>query len=293
MKGVWGLVVLTLLSCSGREYESVVIRGSDTEVNLVLRLAEEFMDQHSDVSIAVTGGGSGTGIASLINKKTDIANSSRAFRPSEITLARSRGVQVLPIIFALDALCFITHESLALDSLNLQQVRDIFTGKVDNWAAMGLQDLPISLYGRQGNSGTFFYIQNTILQSDYSLDMKQMNGTSQIIESIKNDPAGIGYVGIGYVLNKQGDVIDGVKVLSIEGEQQGAVSPTITQNITSGKYPIVRPLYQYLDGKPEGRLKDFIAYELSPAGQRIIAENGYFPISEAYQQANQKVLSDD
>ncbi len=282
---------MCLLSCSFRDVETIVIRGSDTEVNLVLRLAETFMDEDPDISIAVTGGGSGTGIAALINKKTDIANSSREFKPSELELARERGVDVVPIIFAVDALTFVVNDALTVDALTLDEIKAIYTGEITNWSTLGGQDLPISLYGRQANSGTFVYIQKNILQADYSDQMKQMNGTSQIIESIKNDPAGIGYVGIGYIVDKEGKVTEGIKILDIKVQDSAeAVSPLKFSNITDGTYPIVRPLYQYLDGQPTGKLKEFLLYELSDEGQEIISDGGYFPITKAYRQQNEKYL---
>ena len=269
----------------------IVIRGSDTEVNLVLELAESYMDMHQNVSIAVTGGGSGTGIASLINKKTDIANSSRSFKPSELALAENRQVKVVPLIFAVDAICIILNERSSLDSLSIQELRDIYSGKITNWSQLGGADLNISLYGRQGNSGTFIFIQRDILKGDYSPRMKQMNGTSQIVESIKNDVAGIGYAGVGYVTTQQGEVLKGIKVLSIRGDQQSiAISPLESNNILSGIYPIVRPLYQYVDGLPTGKVKEFIQFELSEQGQKIIASNGYFPISEKYRALNSQYL---
>ncbi len=294
MKWFWIFLPLFLAACSTHQAESIVIRGSDTEVNLVLQLAETFMNRDPDVSIAVTGGGSGTGIAALINKKTDIANSSRAFEESELELAKEREVEVVPIIFAVDALTFIVNDELTVDALSIQEIRDIFTGKIANWSEVGGKDLEISLYGRQGNSGTFTFIQQNILKADYSPNMKQMNGSSQIIEGIKNDPAGIGYVGIGYIVNKAGEVMNNVKPLAIKraGEEQ-AVSPVITENVTDGSYPIVRPLYQYTDGRPTGKLKDFILFELGEEGQQIISENGYFPITRKHRQHNEKYLKDE
>lgn len=291
MKQCWILIVLCCLGCQKRDIKTIVVRGSDTEVNLVLMLAESYMNTHPDVSIAVTGGGSGTGIAALINKRTDIANSSREFKSEEMKLAKDRNVAVTPIIFAVDALSFIVNESSIIDSLSLTQARDIYTGKITNWTVIGGEDQEISLYGRQSNSGTFTFIQEHILKGDYSLHMKQMNGTSQIIENIKNDRAGIGYVGIGYIINKEGNLIEGIKVLKIYSEDQHkAITPVNPDNIYNGSYPIVRPLYQYLDGKPNDELKNFILYELSPEGQKIISENGYFPITEANKTINSKCL---
>lgn len=291
MRLLWVLILSSAVACTTSKIETIVIRGSDTEVNLVLKLAEAYMDSIPNLSIAVTGGGSGAGIAALINKKTDIANSSREFKASEKELAFTRQIEVVPFIFATDALCFIVHEELAIDSLTIEQIRDIYTGKTNNWSALGAIDLEVSLYGRQGNSGTFTYIQQRILKDDYSLRMKQMNGTSQIIESIKNDPAGIGYVGIGYVLDKNGKVTEGIKILSIKEEGKKAISPIDPQNIISGDYPVVRPLYQYLDGSPEGVLREFLEFEISAEGQRIISENGYFPIAEQHRKLNQNSLA--
>jgi phosphate transport system substrate-binding protein len=280
-------IVLFLTACGRPDIETIVIRGSDTEVNMVLQIAETYMENDPDISIAVTGGGSGTGIAALINERTDIANASRAFKDEELEIAAERGIDVRPIIFAVDALCFIVNEELPIDGLSLQQIRDIFTGKTSSWKDFGGKDVPISLYGRQGNSGTFVYIQQNILGADYSMDMKQMNGNSQIIEGIRNDIAGIGYVGIGNVVDKKGEVMPGTKVLSIQADgQETPVSPLLAENITNGSYKVVRPLYQYVDGKPENKLLDFILYELSEEGQEMILESGYFPISDETREQN-------
>lgn len=290
----FSLGALLTTSCGRRDVESIVIRGSDTEVNLVLRMAETYMDDDPDISIAVTGGGSGTGIASLINKRTDIANASRAFTEEELRLASERGVDVRPIIFAVDALCFIVNENLPVEGLTLQQVREVYTGKTANWKDLGGNDAAISLYGRQGNSGTFLYIQKNILKDDYSLKMKQMNGNSQIIEGVRNDQAGIGYVGIGYVVNEKGELMKGIKVLSIQAAgQDAAVSPVNRENISNGSYKVVRPLYQYIDGKPEGKLLNFLQYELGSEGEKMILENGYFPISNEVKKQNGIQLSNE
>jgi phosphate transport system substrate-binding protein len=279
------------MGCKSSVFDTIVIRGSDTEVNLVLKLAEEYMEIDSLVSIAVTGGGSGTGIAALINRKTDIANSSRSFKDSEIKLAIERGVQVTPIIFAVDALSFIVEESLPIDRMSLDEIRGIFKGEITNWSEVGGPDLDISLYGRQGNSGTFVYIQRDILKGDYSSQMKQMNGSSQIVESVKNDQSGIGYVGIGYVTDSLQQVTHGIKVLTIEdNENQSISSPLNTEDILEGRYPVVRPLYQYTDGYPSGKVKSFIEYELSPTGQDIIKNNGYFPITSKHRNQNAQYL---
>ena len=288
------LLSLGIAGCGGRHIENVVVRGSDTEVNLVLHLAETYMDSVPNVSIAVTGGGSGTGIASLINRKTDIANSSRPFLEAELKLAKERGVEVGPLVFAVDALAFIVHPQLPIDSLSVDEVRGLFTGEYPNWSRLGGPDLTVNLYGRQSNSGTYIYVRNELLGADYSNRLKQMNGSSQIVESIRKDLSGVGYVGLGYVLQQDGTIMEGIKILSIRADEHSpAISPQLKTTITDGLYPVIRPLYQYVDGWPQGQKRAFIEFELSEAGQRIVAENGYFPVGEAYREKNNKLLANE
>lgn len=288
MRIVFNLIIgLCIAACSTRAYETITIKGSDTEVNLALDLAETFMMADESVSIAVTGGGSGAGIAALINQKCDIANASRPFKTAEITLAKERNIAVTPIIFGIDALAFVTHPSVGVTQLTLEQVGNIFKGEITNWKDVGGKDATISLYGRQSNSGTFVFVQQNILKDEYANYMKQMNGTAQILEAIKTDPNSIGYVGIGYVVDKNGTVMEGINTLAIqETEDALAINPTNIQAIMDGKYAITRPLYQYINGTPSGKTKAFIQFELSPAGQAIVQRNGYFPITPKYKKQN-------
>ncbi|MEM9719243.1 MAG: phosphate ABC transporter substrate-binding protein [Bacteroidota bacterium] len=278
-------------SCGRPGVEKVSIKGSDTEVNLVLQLAETFMKDDPDVSIAVTGGGSGAGISALLNGKADIANSSRPFKSAEIEIASGREIDAKAIIFAIDALVLVVNPATRMDSLSLAQVGAIFRGDFQNWSDLGGPNMPISLYGRQSNSGTFVFFREHILRDEYSQDIKQMNGTAQIIEAVKSDPAAIGYVGIGYVVNKVGEVMEGIGVVKIQTDSsQAALNPVEKKHIISGAYPITRPLFQYVNGQASGKLLEFIRFELSSAGQRIVQENGYFPISSQQAQHNQSIL---
>jgi phosphate transport system substrate-binding protein len=275
-----------------RFYKIVVVKGSDTEVNLALTLAETYMAKDPNISIAVTGGGSGAGIASLINGKTDIANSSRPMTPAELTLAKERNIQPIPIIFAVDALALIVEKEFPLDSLTVEQAADIFSGKILNWKELGGADMTISLYGRQSNSGTFVFFRDSIVKAEYALHHKQMNGTAQIVDAIRHDPAGIGYVGVGYVKKRDGSLVNGLKVLGMKRTATSpAVSPLSTPQVVDGAYPIVRPLFQYVNGLPSGKLLDFILFCLSPEGQQIVADNGYYPISTVQQKQNQKAIN--
>jgi len=282
--------LLLLAACGPSDVESITVRGSDTEVNLALDLAETYMKKDSAISIAVTGGGSGGGIASLLNKKTDIANSSRPMQPKELEIAEERGVEPVDIIFAVDALAVVVHPAVTVDALTVEQIGQIFAGEITNWQEVGGADKDISLYGRQSNSGTFVFFRKNIIQGEYASSMKQMNGTAQIIESVKRDEEAIGYVGIGYIINEEGELMEGIKPLSIKPDQNApAVSPTNREAINNGEYTITRPLFQFTDGVPTGKLLDFIQFELSEEGQQIVQRNGYFPITEKHRKHNEKL----
>lgn len=283
------ILFLAGLSCGRPGVETVTVKGSDSEVNLVLELAEIFMEKDPDISISVTGGGSGAGIAALINRKTDIANSSRPMKEDEIQMARDRQVTPNAIIFAIDALTVIAHPSLGMDSINLETLGKIYRGEIVNWSEFGGPDKPITLYGRQSNSGTFVFFRDRIVKGEYSQNVRQMNGTAQIIESVKQDPTGIGYVGVGYVVERDGSVMEGINVLAVkETAESTAILPLKIEDITSGRYPIARPLFQYVNGVPGNKLRDFLRYELSEEGQSIVIENGFFPVSEEHRKHNQQ-----
>jgi phosphate transport system substrate-binding protein len=269
---------------------AVQIKGSDTEVNLVQKLAEVFMKESPETAIAVTGGGSGTGIAALINGQTDIANSSRPFSEDEMKRAGDRGIDPVAVVFAVDALALIVHEDLPVDSLTIEDLAELFKGGIANWSAVGGgPDAPVSLYGRQSNSGTFMYFRETVLKGNYARSMKRMNGTAQIVEAVRQDRGGIGYVGVGYVMDQQKRIVPGIKILSLRKDRGAqAVSPLSPGNVQSGLYPVSRPLYQYTNGLPRDRLLDFLRFELSPEGQAMVALEGYYPVTGQYMELNRR-----
>ena len=267
----------------------IQVKGSDSEVNLVQKLAEAFMKKNPDVNISVTGGGSGTGIAALINKKTEIANSSRALEPKEEEAAKAAGVNPFRVIFATDAVSMIVHPSNPLTKLTVEQLGKIFKGEISNWKEVGGKDGKISLYGRQSNSGTFGFIREHVLKGDYSPHMKAMNGNAQIVEGIKRDVDGIGYVAVGYVVNDKGEVMQGVKILNVAKDAGSeAFSPTILDNVMTSKYPVTRPLNQYTDGKPAGKLLDFMQFQIGTEGQQIVRKDGFFPVQKTWVDFNKK-----
>ena len=269
---------------------SFQIRGSDTEVNMVQRLTEVYRDKQPKVEFSVTGGGSGTGIAALINKQIDVANSSRAMKDDEIQQAKANGVNPVAFVFAQDGLAVIVHKDNQIESLTIEQVGKIFSGEIKNWKEVGGADKAISTYGRQSNSGTFSYFRDAVVKTDYSADKKMMNGNAQIVEGVIADAAGIGYVGVGYA-GKDGKPAEGLKVLKLaKDDSSTAVSPLEMENVLNGTYPIVRPLYHYTNGTPVGALKDYLEFVFSAEGQDIVKEMGFFPINSQYAAENSNNL---
>jgi phosphate transport system substrate-binding protein len=292
MHWIWVGLILAgfMLSGINAEAESMIqVKGSDSELNLVQRLAEVFMEKHPAVNIAITGGGSGAGIAALINKTTDIANSSREMEAKEIEAARKAGVQPFRVVFATDAISIIVNPANPISKLTVEQLGKIYKGQIGNWKDVGGKDVKISLYGRQNNSGTYVFLRDFALKGDYSPHMKAMNGNAQMAEAVKRDIAGIGYVAVGYVVNETGEVMPGVKILNIAQDSNSeALSPTVLENIMAKKYPITRPLQQYLQGKPSGTILDFVKFITSEEGQKIVRQNGFFPVQKEWIEFNRQ-----
>ena len=270
--------------------EFIQVRGSDTQVNLTQQLAETYMEEYSDATLSVTGGGSGTGIAALINGQVDIANSSREISETEIQQARDQGIEPVRIIIAMDGLSVITHEDNPVEALTVEEIGKIFRGEITNWKELGGEDREISPYGRQSNSGTFVYFRENVLQDDYTDKMMRMNGNAQIVEGVMADRGAIGYVGIGYVV-EDGKAVEGVNIINVAvDEDSEAATPLNPKNVATGKYPIARPLNQYIDGQPEGAIRDFMEFIVSEKGQEIAVNAGFYPISPEFQEENEKVL---
>lgn len=270
--------------------DSIQIKGSDTLINMVQKLAEVYMDKHDSASISVTGGGSGTGIAALLNNNTDIANASRKIKSKEIKKAKKKNIDVKELTIAIDALSVILHPSNLVKSLTVEQIGKIFKGEIRNWKDVGGKNQAISLYGRQSNSGTFSFFRKKVLKAEYSNKMNRMNGNSQIVEAVKHDTSGIGYVGVGYVV-KNGKPVSGINILAVANKKgDTAYLPYDAKAVGEGKYPIARGLNQYVNGKPQGLTKKFIEFELSKEGQNIVKKMGFYPIGGDIVKNNNKAL---
>ena len=272
----------------------IQVKGSDTLVNLVQILAEEYMGKNPKATpLAVLGGGSGTGITALINGTCDIANHSRDITAKEINQAWERGVKPRVFAIAVDGLSIIVNEKNPLNQMTMDQVGAIYRGDVKNWQVVGGPKMAISLYGRQSNSGTYSFLQEHVLKNkNFSPDVKEMNGNAQIIEGVMADQAAIGYVGVGYVIDKTtGKPMKGLKVINIsKDEKSQGYSPMDKEAVDTGKYPIARALWQSTNGKPGAAAAAFLQFELGPEGQKIVEREGFYPIGAKYIEANTKNL---
>jgi len=260
-------VFFLLMINSFRATEKIIIKGSDTMVYLSQKWAEKFMQKYSDVSIQVSGGGSGIGISALINGTTDICNSSRPIKTNEVRkLMEKYGTTGVEVNCAIDGIIVYVNEQNPVSNLSLSQLKEIYRGKITNWKSVGGKNARIVLYSRENNSGTYVYFKDIILQGeDYSPFCQNLPGTSSVVNAVSRDKFAIGYGGYGYGRN--------VKMLKINN-----IEPTI-DNIRKGLYPISRYLYMYLRNQPTGAVKNFIDWVISPEGQKIVSESGFFPIN--------------
>lgn len=275
MKYIFYCLSAFLFSSCSQENTTIKLKGSDTEVNLAVQLAESFHSINPDIFISISGGGSGLGIASLLNGTADLANSSRGINDKEVALFQKKGIQLDSFVFARDAIAFVVAEDLPIDSISTTELAGILKGSYTNWSSLTGKKLPINIYGRQSNSGTHDFVKKK-LGIEFSRNAKEMNGNAQILEAIKADNSGIGYVGAGYVIHGGGN---GIKVLPVYSEKNTkAISPLDAPMIAAGKYFFQRPLFQYYMAGSYEKIKPFLDFEKSETGQKIIQSAGYYPV---------------
>jgi phosphate transport system substrate-binding protein len=262
--------------CGSRKAaNAVTIKGSDTMVILVQRWAEGYMKVHPGAVVQVTGGGSGTGIAALINGGTDICTASRPMKPEEFEQVKAkRQAEAREIPVALDGIAVYVHEKSRVKSLTLDQIKQIYQGKIADWKALGGTKGPIIAYSRENNSGTYEYFKEHVLaREDFAANVQSMPGTAAIVNAVAKDPQSIGYGGIAYA--------KGVRPIAVSPRKgRPAVAPS-QASVVSGKYPISRKLYFYTAGEPAGLAGEFVTWALSDEGQKICQEVGYFPLKTA------------
>jgi phosphate transport system substrate-binding protein len=250
---------------------AVTVKGSDTMVILAQRWAELYMKKNAGKKVQVTGGGSGIGIAALVNGTTDIANASRKIKQDESAKVRDR-FNVLPAETAMarDGVTLYVNEGNPVAQLTTAQLHDIFVGDVTNWKDVGGPDAPIVLYSRENSSGTYvFFKENVLKNDDYAASAQTLPGTAAVVNAVAKEKNGIGYGGAAYA--------KGVKELKVVGADGQGYAPT-AENVKAGRYPLSRALFMYTRGKPAGEAKEFMDFCLSPEGQAIVTQVGYFPV---------------
>jgi phosphate transport system substrate-binding protein len=281
------LLILSMTACgsgiNGEDSQSrttayIENKGSDTIVNLALAWAEYYQKQHPEVRISVTGGGSGTGIAALINGTVDIANASRQIKDEERLQAQSNGIDPLEFVIAHDAIAVIVHPKNPVSQLTLQQVSDIYSGKINNWRDVGGEDRPIVRLSRETNSGTHVYFLETVLRLGdknnttlFSMDTLLLPSSEGIINEVRQNPNAIGYDGLGYVP-------DDLKIVALAEAEGGPYILPMISTVNNKSYPVTRDLYMYTAGEPAGAVKDYLDWILSPEAQQIVADLGFVPI---------------
>ena len=281
-KVVLGFLALALIACGGSERVSRTLiqnKGSDTLVNVAQAWAEAYAQINPSVAVAVTGGGSGTGIAALIGGSVDIANSSRSMKEEEFEMANGRGVVPNELIVGYDALAVYIHPDNPIDRFTLGQLADIYgeNGTTESWSQLGItvpgcSSDEIVRVSRQNSSGTYVYFQEAILgESDLKLGSRDMAGSSEVVDLVEKTACAIGYSGLAYATEE-------VKVPCLMTEDGGNCMAPSTASAVDGTYPIARPLFMYTNGQPEGVTKDYIDWILSDEGQCIILNKGYAPV---------------
>lgn len=253
-------------------------KGSDTMVNLALYWAEEYQKLHPEVRISVTGGGSGTGISSLINNTVDLANASRQIKSEEIESAKKNGLDPIEYVVARDAIAVIVHPDNPINQLTLQDISDIYTGKIDNWNQLGGEDRPIVRLSRETNSGTHVYFLEEVIRlgnSDdktiFSANTLLLPSSEGIIAEVRANRNAIGYDGLGYITEE-------VKVLGIAKEKgEDYIFPSLN-TVNENLYAISRNLYIYAPGTPPPFVKEYLDWIMTSEGQKIVEDLGFIPV---------------
>ncbi|MBN2344885.1 MAG: phosphate ABC transporter substrate-binding protein [Candidatus Aminicenantes bacterium] len=277
------LPAMAFVACGrrGQQANSLQIKGSDTMVNLGQAWAEEFMKIDPAVSVAVTGGGSGTGVAALLSGTCDIAELSRQLTPEEISLARKKEFEPREVIVALDGLAVVVHPANPVSQLTLDQLAAIFSGVVVNWKEVGGADLPIVVLSREVNSGTHVYFKEHVLRrigdegrAEFAASALLLPSSQAIADEVAQNPGAIGYYGMGYISPRE-------KALAVAVDAASPfVEPTI-ENVVSQAYPISRPLLMVTRGRPEGLVGRFLDFVLSAEGQKIVLKIDFVPVDKS------------
>ncbi|MBU1997934.1 MAG: phosphate ABC transporter substrate-binding protein [Candidatus Omnitrophica bacterium] len=277
------LFVLMAVACAtsafaAKDKNLIQVKGSDTMVNLGQAWAEEFMKKNPTDFIAVTGGGSGTGLSSLISGTCDIVMASRNIKEKEISLANQRGINPNEIKVALDGLAVVVNPNNPVSKLTTDQLAGIFTGKIVNWKELGGKDEKIVILSREVNSGTHVYFKEHVLRKNDPNSKEEfaprallLSSSQAIADEVAGNSAAIGYYGMGYISAKQ-------KPIAVAKDEKSEYVASTIENVINAKYPISRPLFLYTNGTPEGLVKKFVDFTLSKEGQDIVLATDFVPV---------------
>ena len=280
-RGLFVLIAVAFATSAfaAKDKNSIQVKGSDTMVNLGQAWAEKYMEKNTDNFVAVTGGGSGTGLSSLISGTCDIAMSSRNIKEKEIAIARQKDINPNEIKVALDGLAVVVNPNNAVSKLTIDQLAAIFTGRIANWKELGGKDEKIVVLSREVNSGTHVYFKEHVLRNndpnskeEFVRSALMLSSSQAIADEVAGNPAAIGYYGMGYISKKQ-------KPLFIAKDEKSEYEAPTIENVINGKYPISRPLFLYTNGAPVGLVKKFIDFVLSKEGQDIVLATDFVPVN--------------
>ncbi len=253
-------------------HKAISVKGSDTMVHLTSSWAEQFMGLYPGTQVSVTGGGSGTGIAALLNGTTDICASSREIQGKEKELALQKKIDLVEHVVARDGLAIIVNPANPVAELSMEQIRKIFTGEYANWKDVGGPDLPVIVLSRESSSGTFVFFQEFVLnKADYTPKARLLAGTSALVQSVAADQGAIAYVGLAFALEAKATV----KMVPVKSSDGAPAFHPSDETVRAGQYPVARPLYLYTNGSSSSEVKSFVDFCLSDAGQKIVTETGY------------------
>ncbi len=264
---VFLLIVLLATPGFARKKENrITLTGSTTVLPIAQLTAERYMDLHPELNISVRGGGSGVGIAALIDGTADIANASRPIKTKEIVSCRSKGIDPVGTVIAKDGIAIVVHPSNPIKELTLEQMKKIYTGEINKWSDIGGSNKPIVVISRDVASGTFEVFKTKVLEGKKTrADALMLASNNAVATTVADTPDAIGYIGLGYLSLT-------VKAIDIDG-----ITPT-NETVTSGEYKIARPLYMYTNGNPSGKVKNYIDFVLSSEGQDVVQEVGFVPV---------------
>jgi len=286
LKGEIKLVIITvvilllaiLFASSGSTRTKIKQKGSDTMLEIAQIWAEEYVKVNDNVTLSVSGGGSGTGIAQMINGQIDIADASRPIKEYEIAIAQTQGIVPVEFRTCLDGIAVITNNNINISEISFIQLRGIYNGTIKNWNELGGPNLKITVYGRQSNSGTYVFFQEHVLDNDdYRTDMQPLNGNSQIVDAVAGDDEGIGYVGVAYAENRASEL----NILKVKEDENASPFLPTMENIATGDYPISRYLYIYTNDNPTGEIAQYVRWILDESGGQKVAEDlGFIPLPQ-------------